>query len=85
MAEFRLHWDDADEGDPEFQQIDLLYCPRIGENICFPLRDTLTEEVLAEITTKVVNVVHVAESDDFDAYVELTLLDANFRFGGVQM
>jgi len=73
MADFRLHWDDADEGDDSFQEIELLYCPRIGEAICFPLRDTQTEEVLAEIVADVVEVIHVAESDDFDAYVELTL------------
>ena len=73
MGDFRLHWAGAEVGSLGFQEIDLIYCPRIGEQIWFPFVDD-SEEIFA-ITATVEGVLHVAESEEYDAYVELHLTE----------
>ena len=77
MSDFYLHWGDAEAGDTPFQQIELVHCPRVGEEIWFVLRDTETKEPMAEIVAEVHGILHVAKGDYHDAHVELHMTEVS--------
>ena len=72
MSDFKLHWEAAEGENEPFAELELPYCPRIGEKIWFEEKDE-DENVTAEVTVLVEDVMHVVETNDTFAYVELTV------------